>query len=400
MKKLTTIGLAAFISAAVQANAAPTNEEMWKLIQQQQAEIERLKKEQEETKEDVKEAEEKIEATADAVDSAGGALPKTLEWASKTKLGGYGELHYNNFETSNDQVDAHRFVLFIGHEYNDNVRFFSELELEHSLAGDGKPGEVELEQAYVEWDYAEGHRLVSGLFLIPVGILNETHEPDTFYGVERNLVEKNIIPTTWWETGAMLRGEFAPGLSYNFAIHSGLGNDSTNIRSGRQKSAKADANDLAYTARIKYTGVPGLELAATVQLQEDISQGASNLAGDDDASATLFQTHAIYEKSIFAVRALYAAWDVDGDIASDAGRDKQEGWYIEPSIKPMEDLGFFVRYSEWDNTAGLSSSEANKVIDYGVNYWLTPTVVFKADFQDASDYNENDSFNVGVGWSF
>ncbi|MFL0811567.1 MAG: DUF4200 domain-containing protein [Agarilytica sp.] len=400
MKKLGAMGLMALCGSAVVANAAPTNEEMWKIIQQQQAEIERLKTEQKETKEDVKEAEQKIEATADAVDSAGGSLPKSLEWATNTKIGGYGELHYNNFETSDDQVDAHRFVVFIGHEFDDNVRFFSELELEHSLAGDDKPGEVELEQAYVEWDYAKGQSLVSGLFLVPVGILNETHEPETFYGVERNLVEKNIIPTTWWETGVMFRGEIAPGLSYDVALHGGLGTEGANIRSGRQKSAKQTANDLAYTARIKYTGVPGLELAATLQLQEDISQGANNVAGDDDASATLFQTHVVYEKSIFAVRALYAAWDVDGDIAATAGRDKQEGWYIEPSIKAMEDLGFFIRYSEWDNTAGLSDSEANEVIDYGVNYWLTPEVVFKLDFQDASDYNENDSLNIGLGWSF
>ena len=37
--------------------------------------------------------------------------------------------------------------------------------------------------------------------LVPVGFLNEVHEPPTFYGVERNPVEKNVIPTTWWEGG-------------------------------------------------------------------------------------------------------------------------------------------------------------------------------------------------------
>ncbi len=393
MKLATAIASVLGLGLAASTFAAPTPEEMWKTIQAQQAEIDRLKKDQEET-------DQKVEATADAVEASGGGVPKTLEWASKTTIGGYGEHHYNNFDEGDDKVDAHRFVLFVGHEYSENVRFFSEFELEHSLAGDGKPGEVELEQAYIEWDYAKGHSLVSGLFLIPVGILNETHEPETFYGVERNLVEKNIIPTTWWETGVMFRGELAPGFSYDFAIHSGLNHDDLNIRSGRQKSAKAVANDLAYTGRIKYTGVPGLEVAATLQLQEDLTQGANGDAGDEAASGTLFETHAIYETDVFAIRALYAQWDVDSDLADGNGRDEQVGWYIEPSVKATDKLGFFVRYSQWDNTAGLDSSEENEVFDYGLNYWLNDHVVFKLDYQDASDYNENDSLNLGVGWSF
>ena len=214
-------------------------EELWEIIQKQEEEITELKKGQAETEEKVDATSEAVEATVEAVEAGAlGNADKSLEWAKKTKIGGYGELHYNNFEGKDDQVDAHRFVLYVGHEYNDKVRFFSEVELEHSLAGDGKPGEVELEQAYIEWDFAKNHSLVSGLFLIPVGILNETHEPETFYGTERNQVEKNIIPTTWWETGALIRGDIAPGLSYDVAVHSGLENTDINIRSGRQKSAK------------------------------------------------------------------------------------------------------------------------------------------------------------------
>lgn len=376
----------AFSSSAM---AAPTIEELWQRLQEQEKEIERLKKEQNVT-------DKKVEATVDAIEQGSIATGgKALEWASKTKIGGYGEHHYNNFDGKDDQVDAHRYVLYVSHEYNENVRFFSEVELEHSLAGEGKPGEVELEQAYIEWDYAENHALVAGQFLVPVGILNETHEPDTFYGTERNLIEKNIIPTTWWESGVMFRGEFAPGLSYNFAIHSGLENDEANIRSGRQKSAEATANDLAYTGRVKYTGVPGLELSATLQYQEDISQGQFN-----EASAVLSELHAIYNVGSFGLRALWASWNVDGDEAELTGRDEQEGFYIEPSYKITDRLGVFVRYNEWNNVAGLDGSDAQEVLDYGINFWLVPNVVFKADISDHDDDNVADSFNLGVGWSF
>ncbi len=400
MKHSVHFGVVLGLVMSASTFAAPTTDEMWTIIQKQQAEIEQLKSEQKET-------DKKVEATADAVESTGGGVPKSLEWATKTTLGGYTEHHYNNEQGGGDEVDAHRFVFFLGHKFSDKVRMFSEFELEHSLAGEGKNGEVELEQAYIEWDYAKGHSLLTGLYLIPVGILNETHEPNTFYGVERNGVEKSIIPTTWWETGLMLRGEIAPGFSYDFAMHSGLSAvkqrtedevviDYISIRSGRQKSSEAAANDFAYTGRLKYTAVPGLEVAATLQYQEDVSQAEDT----NEASATLFEAHAIYEVGMFAVRALYAQWDVDGAVAAAEGTDEQNGWYIEPSIKPMDNLGLFIRFSEYNTAAGSATSEDNEFIDVGVNYWLTPEVVFKADYQDARNDGASDVFNLGVGWAF
>jgi hypothetical protein len=395
MMKKTLVATLALACAQTALADAPTNEELLELIKKQQAEIEELKQEQNKTKKKVDEADRKIEATADAVENGSGAQSRESLWASKTKIGGYGEHHYNNFEGKSDKIDAHRYVLYFSHDYSDTVRFFSEFELEHSLAGEGKPGEVELEQAYIEWDFAENHSLISGLFLVPVGILNETHEPDTFYGTERNLVENKIIPTTWWETGVMLRGEIAPGLSYDFAIHSGLEHSEANIRSSRQKSANAVANDLAYTGRIKYTAVPGLELAATYQYQEDMSQGALQ-----EASASLIQAHAAYTSGGFGFRALYASWSIDGEEAELLGKDEQEGFYIEPSYKVLENLGLFVRYTSYNNFAGLSGSNDVEAIDYGLNYWLHPNVVFKADFTDYNDEDGDDSLNLGVGWSF
>ena len=138
----------------------------------------------------------------------------------QTSLGGYAEAHYNNLNgdtaaQDKTEIDLHRFVLFFGHQFSEDVRFYSELEVEHAVAGEGADGVVELEQAFIEWDYMRGHAARAGVFLMPVGLINETHEPDTFYGVERNNVERNIIPTTWGEAGIGASGEVLPGLSYN-----------------------------------------------------------------------------------------------------------------------------------------------------------------------------------------
>ncbi len=382
---VATAGMGALAQAE-----APTGDEMWELIQKQQQEIESLKGELETT-------EAKVEATADAVDSSSGG------GFQNTSIGGYGELHYNNLDvdggSDKKEMDIHRFVLFIGHKFSDSVRFYSELEVEHDIAGEGKPGEVELEQAFIEWSYADHQRLNAGVFLLPVGIMNETHEPDTFYGVERNSVEKNIIPATWWEGGVLFSGEIAPGLNYDAGIHSGLYLDDTHkIRSGRQKVGKAKADDLAVTARIKYTGVAGLELAVTVQQQSDLTQGTVT----GEISATLIETHAVYQTGPFGVRALYATWNIDDEInAIKDGADEQTGYYLEGSYKITPQLGVFLRASEWDNSAGASSSTETEQVDIGLNYWLTDNVVFKIDYQDQDkESGENDGFNLGVGWSF
>jgi Gram-negative porin len=394
---LLATAIAALSSPLVQAQDTPSQAEMWKIIQQQQKEIQQLKSQIQNSNSQIQETRVMVSATADAVEAMdAGGTGSSAQWTEKTAIGGYGEHHYNHFDKSDDKVDAHRYVMFLSHQFSDNVKFFSEVELEHSLAGEGKPGEVELEQAYIQWDYADGHSLLMGQYLVPVGILNETHEPDTFYGVERNKVESNIVPATWWETGAMLQGEIIPGLSYNAAIHSGLKMDpGGTVRGGRQKSANAVAEDPAYTFRLKYTGVPGLELAATAQYQSELTQGLAM----DDANGLLLETHAVYQNGPFGVRALWAAWDIDGDDFELAGRDEQEGWFLEPSFRAMENLGFFVRYSEYNNSAGLSSSNDVETWDYGLNYWLHPRVVVKADYSDVRD-GGNDSVNVGVGWSF
>lgn len=390
-KSLLAVAIAALTPVAI---AAPTTEEMWETIQKQQREIERLKAQTAQT-------DAKVEATATAVERGGNG-----GWASKTTLGGYGEHHFNHFEDKNDQVDAHRFVVYIGHEFTDTVRFFSEVELEHSLAGEGKPGEVELEQAFIQWDYAQNHNVTIGQFLIPVGILNETHEPDTFYGTERNNVEGRIVPTTWWETGVMLGGEVLPGLTYNLAVHSGLeipvppSSSAFAIRSGRQKSAEANAEDLAYTARLKYTGVRGLELAATVQQQQDVTQGA--LPGED-AEGTLLQAHARYTFAGVTLTGFVAQWDIDGDTFELVGADEQEGAYLEASYKITPKLGVFVRQSEWDMLAGSSTDTEIEQLTAGINYWLHERVVLKADIvnhKPPTSGSDNDGFNLGVGWSF
>ena len=393
---LTATGL------AQAAAPTPTLEELWSVIQAQQKQIEQLKKKAART-------DEKVEATGEMLEQQVASNQSGHGGKGKTSIGGYGELHYNNLEngdgSKDKELDLHRFVLSFNHEFNERTRFVSELEIEHGgVEADGSPlgGEVEVEQAYVEFDINDEVSAKGGVFLLPVGIINETHEPPTFYGVERNPVENVIIPATWWAGGASVSGNFANGISADFAVHSGLkvpttGSSAFRIRSGRQKISNADANDLAMTGRVKYTGVPGLELSASLNYQSDITQAS----GDGADDATLLQAHAIWNRGPFTAKALYASWNIDGDAVKAADGDKQDGYYVEGSYKLTKDFGIFARYNDVD---GIRVQDEFEQIDVGFNWWPHEDVVVKVDYVDRENNNDGDrdldGFNVGIGYQF
>ena len=415
-KKLLTMAILSALSVSAMA-ADPTNAEIMQMMKEMKAEMADLKKENENLKGEVSDVATSVEQVADATDEA---IKAQVKLSNKTTIGGYGELHYNNLrdrkgDANKDEIDFHRFVLFVNHEFNDRMRFVSELEIEHSFSGDSdedSPGKVELEQAYIQYDLTQKTSLLGGLFLTPVGILNETHEPATFYGVERNDVEKNIIPTTWWEGGVMVEHEIMDGLSTNLSMSSGLDSDgvddSFKPRDARQKVAKAEAKTFAYNGRLKYTGIPGLEVAGTINYQDNYCQ--NEIAGCD--SATLYEGHVVYNKDAFGIRALYAWWDIEGSAVKDIGADEQYGYYVEPSYRfndalvMGQDIGIFGRYAVWDNSDGSGSITDTEYqqFNFGANWWIDKDVVVKIDYQiqdvGGGVSKELDGLNLGLGYQF
>lgn len=333
-------------------------------------------------------------------------------------FGGYGEMHANFINGDDEEkrgLDFHRLVVFMGYDFSPTARFVSELEVEHTVASASRAGEVEIEQAYLEFDLAKDKstQVKTGIILMPVGVVNETHEPATFYGVERPIIETTILPSTWWAGGAMFSQRFDSGISYDLFLSEGLKTSETdpfNIKAGKQKTTsragqggKADIFDLAATARVKYTGMPGLEVSAYTQYQPDLDQSAEDSYAD---SALLLGGHAIYQFGDWKATGLYSRWTLEGDAAEAAGQDIQEGGYVELSYKPYDKVGVFARQSAWTKKADEDATQT----DFGVNYWPYPEVVFKADVQLMNEYASRDSdsdvlteataVNLGMGYHF
>lgn len=177
--------------------------------------------------------------------------------------------------------------------------------------------------------------------------------------------------------------------------------DSFRIRSGRQKVSNAGARNLAATTRIKYTGIAGLELAASMQFQSDPSQ----IEGDGLDDGSLFETHIAFNKGGFALRALYAGWDFSGDAvaASTSTADSQKGWYIEPSYKLNDGIGIYLRTSDVEAARNQDSFEQNEI---GLNWWPHPQVVFKFNWR-SRDHDlivetgrDFQGFDLGMGYQF
>jgi hypothetical protein len=350
---------------------------------------------------------------------------------SATTLGGYGELIYNNYrdEEKKDQLDFRRFVLFLGHKFNDRLRLYSELEVEHALVEGGEEsGAVELEQAFLEYRINDALNLKAGAFLVPIGILNETHEPPTFFGVERNEVESRIIPSTWREAGIGVHGTVFKGLRYDAGVVSSLdagkfARPDRAIRSMRTELSEASAHDFAFYGALNYRGVPGLLVGGGVFSGNTGQNGVTDSALKNvDARLTLWDVHAQYRLGGLDLQALYARGSLgDADKVSAAAIAREGdsalvapksfyGWYGQAAYRfalgEDKEIAPFVRYERYntqDSVAkGFLADPKNneKVTTFGLNFKLHPQVVLKADYQDFKEDNTKDRFNLGVGYMF
>lgn len=394
--------------------------------------LDQLQKEMENLKQQL--AEEKAARTVQ-VDTAVQAAVSNIEpTPSDTSVGGYGEVSYSNYKDGSvkDEIDLNRFVLFFGHRFNDKLRLYSEFEIEHAIASAGDKGEAEIEQAYIEYNLLPQANLRAGLMLMPLGILNETHEPPTYYGVFRNEVETRIIPSTWREAGIGLQGKLMDNaLEYNAGISSGFdaskyaGSAKYGIKDMHGEASQAAANNLALYAGLNYRQ-PGWLLGGGVFTGNAGQNGNGDIPSPalqgKNARLTLWDVHGKYSIGNLEMQALYARGSlgdtqaindavgiVPGD-GNDAAPNSFYGGYVQAAYhvwrKDEMRLTPFVRYERYNTQAsvdaGYTANPLNEeaVTTLGANFNLSREVVFKTDWQKYKTDSLKDRFNLGVGWMF
>lgn len=378
---------------------------------------------------DVKARLDRLEKEVEALRSERPALPseplpgESGSPASSLTFHGYGELHYNHpvvkesgfpSDDLNPTLDFHRLVLGWSWRYDDHLSVHAEIDFEHAAQ------EIELEFAYIEYQYTDLINFRAGSLLLPVGPLNEFHEPPLFYSVERPYTEQYIIPTSWNAGGFGLFGQIIPGLKYRLYLIEGLDAAAftrEGIMGGRQNLFE-DTNrafNFGGVARVEYVGLPGLSVGGSLY-----SAGAAQGDGTiGRARVSLGEADVRYRLRGFDLAALYALTHITNSdrISARVGEtvgSEQFGGYLEGAyhlsslVEGTIDLVPFIRWERINTQARVASDlsrdpTANRsIVTYGLAYYPHPDVALKVDREMwRNDANQKARrTNLGVAFMF
>jgi uncharacterized protein YoxC len=370
------------------------------------------------------------------------------------RLWGYGEIYYSrqSRDTARTTADLARAVFGIGYRFDDRTEFNSEYEVEHAVASSEDAGEFEVEQFYVDRQLIDEATLRAGLFLMPFGFINEHHEPTNFYGMQRNFVETLIIPSTWREGGLSFHGDFDFGLAWSAGVTTGVNlanwdfapefpqyttalelanNGPAPLQATHQELSLAAARNLSQYVALNYFGFPGLDVGGAVFTGK--AEPAPGQVGD--SRVTLWEGHARWTPGKFDLSALYAHGSISNvaevNLANPGSPNPIPsnfyGYFVQAAYQAWEHgdyrLNPFVRWEYYDMGSKFSGTEPqipqgavplsdapgdfgrwpanrDRVWTTGVNFYVTPHVVLKADYQW---FDINKAFNrldLGLGLNF
>jgi hypothetical protein len=372
------------------------------------------------------------------LESYGGLGPAASKVYGKTSglsLGGYGEFYFAaplGDDAASRVADFYRFITYVGYKFNDRVLMNTEIEFEHATTSanlGGKSGSVSVEFSYLDFLVSRAVNLRAGNLLVPMGFVNEMHEPPFYRGNFRPEIERRLIPSTWRELGVGAYGEAAAGLTYKLYALNGFdakGFDGNGLRGGRQKGNRALWEDVAGLLALAYEGPRGLTVGGSVFLGE--SDQNQLFDGEEISALTMVaEGHLELRQRGFQGRALVAITDLDDAeaIARDLSEEdspvavpeRQIGWYVEGAYDVSRWVGLpaesellaWIRYEDYDlqetvprGFAADPRRNAHSWV-FGLEWKPHPSVVVKGDFTRQENKAGGDTENplrIGAGFVF
>jgi len=365
----------------------------------------------------------------------GPAASKVYARNRGVSIGGYGELNYTNpiddEGTNFARADALRLITYLGYKFNDRIVFNSEIEFEHGRTGPGSisagTGEVSVEFANLDFHWKPELNFRAGMLLMPMGFVNEIHEPPYFYGVLRPETEVRLLPSTWRELGAGIYGQLGETFEYRAYVTTGFnaaGFGSDGFRSGRQNGNRAFAEDAAFVARADWSPdrLPGLELGGAFYY----GGADQEQAGRPDANLWIGEFHAQYRRGGFSSRALFAYTGLSnaGALSTALGKAPTAGiaqnmlggyfelgydvWPLlfgeseEQALEPYARIEFIDTQHDVPNGFVRNLNQDYWVLSTGLSYFPHPNVVLKAEYRNehAESGLRPDQIALGVGFAY
>ena len=389
-----------------------------------------------------------VAAKADQIQyGMGPAASKVYRQKQGVSIGGYGELVYQNFDRKKDdnsaasltdQIDLQRVVLYFGYKFSDRLTLNTEIEFEHASSAsnlDGKKGSWGLEFAYLDYQVSSGLNFRAGNLLIPMGWVNELHEPTVFLGVRRPDVEQKILPSTWRENGLGVYGDIS-SLSYRSYIINGFdaggcrstscdnkGFEASGIRGGRQNGSYALAQDLSWVSRLDWNAAPGATLGVAY-FMGDAGQDQTNKS-IPDLPIQIADLHFEFRRDGWEIRALGAMTWIKNAAEFNAAKteastgaggigSKQYGFYgqLGRSFSMKKSSGLlltpFLRYEQWNTQADVASgfspnpAQLQRSLTSGAQFKIEDQVVVTGEYQNLANGAGTglNQFNLGLGFIF
>jgi hypothetical protein len=359
----------------------------------------------------------------------GPAASKIYSVARGISLGGYAEGFYRRANSGSDDVwDMTRVVAYLGYKFNDWIVFNTEIEFEHGSTEN--EGSVSVEFATLDFLLRPEVNLRIGEVLIPMGIVNEFHEPPFYYSTSRPTPERVIIPSTWRENGMGIFGNLGERLSYRVYVVNGmLASDfsSAGLRGGRQNGSEAIANDLAVVSRVDLDLIPGMRVGGSYYVGNSGQDQDIDVGGTDfdvpDARTTVWEVHGEYRWQALTTRALWTqarvadAGSLSGLLSLSGADDpvvarRMIGGYGEvaydviPIFFPGSEMSLepFFRFEYVDTQnevpSGFAADRSFKQRLYipGLQWKPIPNVVLKLDYRKIDDFADGDEDEVSVGF--
>lgn len=411
-------------------------EEQTKLLQQ---EIQKLKEDQkkaEETRQETEALKEEIrnlrlevaipQIEFKSYSGLGPAASKVYFTPRGVSIGGYGELTFRHNDVdarggAKSIANAQRLILYLGYSFSERIKFNSELELEHAStsAGHGTGGGYfKAEFAALDFLFDPKLNLRAGLVLMPVGIINEIHEPPTFPSAERPFLERRLLLSTWEEMGIGFYGSVGP-VDYRAYIINGLmlkgAGDYDRVeplKNVRQRGARAVADRFGFTGRVDIKLPMNLKVGGSVVYTDVQSKGGTDSQlrlrrGSKVGTLTMFSPHVWWQHAGWDVRLVGTFVKVDDALrmsqdlfgAANVGTnnriipEEQKGFYLQVAYDIFrffgpqnQELYLFGIYENIDAHSKVPQSYSKpaghklQVFNFGLSYKPHPLVAIKADY--------------------
>ncbi len=363
----------------------------------------------------------------------GAAASKVYYSKNPLSIGGYGEMYYSHdVDAGADETEVYRFVPYIGYKFSDNIILNSEIEIEHG----GQ--EISIEQLYIDFLINPTFNVRLGHQVVPMGLVNQNHEPVLYNTVKRPDVENYLIPSTWHESGLTVYGKtdnfnYAAGavvaLDMSLANHDGAPEEDTYgknwIRDGRRGGNETNSatSNFGAVARLDYTGTNGLLVGASLYTGE---AGAST-NNKEVGRLTLGDIHAQYQNEGFKIKGVYSQAHLSnansylGDhsgVITTVHPESAHGGYVnmEYNILPYftqasTRLPIFFQYENYNLATSMTDGTSfgnTESFSYGLNYFPHEQVVLKGEYTlrhnkndaDSANYSNEGIYSLGLGFIF